>query len=612
MNEIIKYVLEGNLFIAYLLIVIPFGLKYIVKRFKDNPRLKFLPYWFAGIVLIVIALNSFNLISIQYTWILILIVLIFFIYLSIVKTSNKATYEYFLSKKLLKDINNNEVECFETFYKKYKKYFRTTTGKFYFYMTYLNSISDIFTNPLQFDILEDIEKLNLTKKEKIKFYLLEFNIFNSTGAIRNWEDKYVIDNLGFDEKDLLLVKSILAFQKFDLNNAEIGFKKLLAKSNSSNYKAISESNLGIIEEYRGNNIGWNDYCQKAYNTIQTNKTYNSTVVYNLINNYLFNQKIDEATTLFKEYINKYSNRILDQRILIENKKLTFYRQLSNNEEIKSSIFKLFNEYKRAPESKKYPLLISLFRISYNNILFEEILKEIEDRLDNILVKDFSVIMILCKETLGVAKVIKEIYYKDRVFYIAEKGFEKIKEFNFDLEISKLKHEEVNLKREYIKFKMELLSCDLIINNVKEHKKFLTTRFKILDELISLDKKNLYAFNQLDSLFIKLDEITNGINYFKHYYKLPVNCVDIQDLISEANKLIPIIELIISNAPKAKAISAYYLQLAHHHCILNNPEKGYNYFQKFKESEVSLDHYANWLKEWYICLEKFFNSDCKGL
>lgn len=605
-NDIINYLKEGNLWIVYILLVSQFVIKKIIVKHKTNPRFKLLPYWLFGFLLLIILINFFNLISIQNTWILIGLLLVVFVYLYLINFTVNVSYEYLVVKLLMNKLNNYETVSYERFYERYRRYFFSSNGKFKFYMNYLRFISSFGITPLCFTIMDEIEKLKLTNKEKNKLYLLQFEIYNKIGALRLWEDKYELDKIELDKKDKLLIRSILSIQKFDLDLAESELKKLLAKSNNSVYKQIAENNLSVVAEYNGNITEWSDFIQKSHRNNEILKTDKHAITPNLIANLLHLGKFAEAQSKFDEYIESLPNKILEQRIIIYNEKLLFYSQTNNLIEIRKVLESIFEEYQKAPELKKYYLLISLFRMTYNHqILFEEVLNEVDVNLEHILNQEFQIILRISQETIGVAKNLINKPNMQKVNNIAYYCIKKLKEFDFDKELSKLRYEEVNLKRDYIKFKIEMLNFDFEPSNAEDFEKLLYQKFVVLDELISFDRKNLFAFHQLDSLFIKLDEITNAISVFINIFSFATTSQMIYKLHDEAYIIIPQISEIMDKATNSKNMAEYHLKLAHYYCCLNKREDGYVHFKKFKESKVRIENYANWLREFYFRLEKYF-------
>ena len=133
------------------------------------------------------------------------------------------------------------------------------------------------------------------------------------------------------------------------------------------------------------------------------------------------------------------------------------------------------------------------------------------------------------------------------------------------------------------------------------------KLKHINYIIEFDIKNSTPIYQLNSLFLKLDQITAAVRLSKQ------NLLDtdfVNGLTSEVPELLSSINDIMSKAKHAKNMSEYHLQLAHHYCLLGNDELGFKHFQFFEQSNVNVANFANWLKNIYYNLDKYFKE--KGM
>lgn len=581
-------------------------IKLIIKKHEEKHRIKYLPYLFLGLLLIILLTIYSKLLPNLNALIIILILFVLYIYITLLNFTVKVSYEHILIKYIIKRLNTKEINCFESFYNKYKKYFITTLGKYNYYLRFLMYLNQYNIMYMSVDIIDDIGKLKLSNKEKRNFYLLEFEVYDKIGALKHWEGKYHEKDLNLDEKDLLHFSSIISIKKLDLDKAESDLRKILSKSSNNDYKQLAENNLSVVALYKGNSFDNNDFIRKSISSSDLSRSNDNSIIPNYIMNLHFNDRDIESNAEFEKFIKSLPIYTIEQRLLVGNEKLLYYSQLNNFKELEKTINEIFIEYCNACESKKYPLLISLFRLTYNhNILFEKILNELEENINQILCEDFNTIMYLCRESIGVARDTKNDILREKALNIAEKGIAKIREFDFDIELSKIRYEYVNEKRKYILFKMELNGFDSYLHNYTEYYDFVIQRLNILDELIIFDEKYLYLENQLNSLFIKLDELTNAISVLSRNYALLKNTPEIQYLYNEVNIIIPKIVKIMDKMPNPKMMAQYYLQLAHHYCIIGETDLAFSQFQKFKQSKVSIENYANWLKNIFYKLEEFF-------
>lgn len=606
MKDILDYLREGSLWMAFVVLVGLFFTTSIKKDFERNPRQKYLPVWYSSILFVIILLNSFNLLSIQNTWVLIGVELIVFIYLYLLNTSVKVSYEFLILKKIESRLKNSEIGDNEKFYFSNKKLFISQLGKYSCGMIFLDYLSRCRDIPSSFIVMDDIDKLKLTNEEKRKYLVQQFYIYYLSGAMKFWENKYPAIEKLLNEDDKLYISSIIAYYNLDLNLSDESLNKLVALTSNSAYKELALSNIGVIAADNLQTIESSDYAYKAYHN--STKTTNGIAAPNLVYSYLQDGKIEKAQGVFEKYIQSLPRKTIEQRLQIINEKLIYCRNINDFNGIESALKNLFDEYHNAPLPKKYYLLLSLFRLSFNHqCLFEKALTELEVNIDDMFQQSFGLIQLTIREVVGIARLLNQRTPSLRISALVDKCCDKLKTVDIDEEIASLRIEEVNTKREYIRFKSSLSMAHLETVNAEQYEDELNKKFKILDELIVHDEKTGLALDLLHSLFLKLDEVTTAIGEFRHYFKIPNNSEVLKELNAESNSLILRILPIIEKADKAKMMAEYHLQLAFHYCRLNNKKEGYKHFQLFKNSNVSLLHFAYWMRDWYWKLEEAFNN-----
>jgi|GEM_PF-1917361 len=607
-NDFIENLRNGELWIAYLLLFVPIIYSCIKKDYNKNPRQKSLPFWYAGILLIILIFNSIKLFSIKYTWLSISASTLVFAYIYLVNSTLKVSYEYYLIKSLGKKLLTRDIDDYADFYIHNRKLFISQLGKYRYGLMCLQFMHNQGIYPLCFDIMDDIQKLQLTNKEKRVFLIKQFNIYCDTQAIRCWENKYDSIKHLLKEDDKLYVESIVAYHKLNLDLSEELNQKLLVTTKNALYKQIAENNLAVIAENRSENIDWSDYSQKSFATSQQIKSNMDTASINLIFNFLHSGNTEKAEELYQNYIKSLPVVTTNQRIHIANVQLRYYRQKGDMGSLEKVIMALFDEYRRASKSKKYPSLISLLRICFNNnILFEEVLSEVESKLDDILEADFSLIQWVTNEILGIARSRYGSKNEKRIIALVDKCMKKLNTVDIDYEIAKLRNEDVVTKRSYIKFKANIAMVNLTIPSFEQYAKQLSEKLKILDQLILFDEKQSLPMNLLDSLFLKLDEVTCAMDVIIKVFKVAIQSETFIRLYEEGYRLIAKILPIINKAENALMMAEYHLRLAYYYCCLNNSHEGYKHFLKFKERNINLMNYADWFREWYDRLEYYFSN-----
>ena len=228
MKDIIEFLKDDNLWMAYILLVAPHIIFWFKKDFKSNPRQKYLPIGYSAILFVIILLNSFNVISIQKTWVLIGVELIVFVYLYLLNTTIKVSYEVLVLKWIENKLRNSEIYDNEKFYYSNKKLFVSQLGKYSYGMMFLDHLSKYGDIHLCFAVMDDMDKLKLTNEEKRKYFVQQFYIYHLAGALKFWKDKYTSIEKLLNEDDKLYINSIIAYYNLDLELSDKYSKKLLA------------------------------------------------------------------------------------------------------------------------------------------------------------------------------------------------------------------------------------------------------------------------------------------------------------------------------------------------------------------------------------------------
>lgn len=606
MNDILENLIDGNYWIAY---VIAFGSTlspFLAKGYKENPRLKWIPLWGMGLQFFPLLLNMLGLISNYESLIIVVLVFLFTSYIYLINYSIAFSHEKLVLKYLAWRLRNRDDENNSSFYARNKRFFITHTGRYHFgllcmdYWRQIGALTDCFV------IVDDIQSLKLTKEEKRIFVLKQLNLYRESQAVRLMENTYESTKYLLNSDDQLYIESLLAYHKLELVKAEKLFQKLLANTSNDIYRQIAINNIGVIAECNQEKIEWSDYIYKSFTVSQKVQANIEDATLNLIDSHICQNKLDKAEELFQNYIKGLPVKTLDQRIGLVNIKLHYYRQTSNQAKIADVIGDLFKDYQTAGKSRRYPILVSLIRISYNhNEFFEQVLVEVDDQIDQILIGDFALVRWITLEILAIPVIPGDSDYNQRVDNLALKCIERVNAFDIDHEISKLRIEDVVTKRAYFKFKSKATMFSVDLSDFNQYKESLFEKFKILDELIKFDEKQGIALNLLDSLIIKLDELTCSLDEIANRYRIPNNSEIYEQLLVEGNRLISKILPIIDVAEHAPMLAHYHLQLAHYYCCLKNKEEGYKHFMKFKESNVNLLHYASFLRDWYSRLDNYF-------
>ncbi len=613
MNDILEYLINGQLWLALVLILAVIVTPFLKKGFLENPRLKYFPLWSVGILFFPVLIFSLNLISITTAWLIIGVLLLLTGYLYAINHSISVSHEKLILKVLSKGVKNLNVEKVTAYYTRNKRFFITHLGKYHLGLVCLDNICKSGVHPDCFVIVDEIHSLKLTNDEKRVVVLKQLNLYTESQALRLMEHTYESKRYVLNLDDQYYIEAILAYHKLQLDRSEELFQKLLANATSEEYRQIATNNIAVIAENRLESIECNDNIYKSFTISQKIKSNEDKATLNLIDNHISHNKIEKAEELFQNYIQSHPSQTLSQRINLFNTKLHYYRQTNDLEKLASVINDLWQDYHTAEISDRYTLLLSLFRISLNHkILFDQVLTELESQIDKILDSDFALVRWATQEIMALPDDVTDSDLNLRIERLIHKCITKVNSIDIDLEISKLRIEDVITKRSYMKFKAIASMFKIDIKDFEQYKESLFEKFRIIDELILFDVRQGLLMNLLDSLMMKLDEITNSLNIIARTYRIPVGSNIYEILQAEGNRLILEILPIIKRAETSPLMAQYHLQLAHYYCCLGNKDEGFKQFQKFKQTNVNLLHYADWLRQWYIRLDSYFKKNQEGL
>lgn len=605
MKDIIDLIKSADWWDLYILLLGLYLISARKREITENPRVKRpINILFASLFIVLLS-HSFLFKSSLFLIYTSSIIILIFLYVMVLNLGNpqKLSYEYHLLRHFKKNLKKEDIFNWRCNYESHIKYYLTDLGKFKYGMFYLRYVAKKTSSDICFEIIESLEKLKLKDSEKAKLYLLEFQIYLQFEAFRSWKNKYEVIKSLLTEDDKCYIEAMLAYYELNLEESELLFQKLLATTKSPKYKQVAENNLTVIAENKSDHVEWNDYARKSFTTSATVKANTNEATYNLILNYLHHNKKADAQKLFDDYIRRLPKNTLEDRLLIANEKINYYRKIEDTGKINDQIEAVFEEYNKERASRKYIMLISLLRISSNNrgFKFKEIWNEIDRNQEELLKQDFRHLVYFTNE-------INAINAHIDASSLLEKCIDKVKKLDIDAQIGQLRNEDVRTKRKYFKFKAQLALMHLDnVSSISDFKKAFRNNLSTLEELIEFDEKQSNAFNLLESLFLKLDQTAWGIEiYIKQFHQLH-NSEVLVPLYQELDNIISKSLNVVQKANKAIFMMEYHLQIAYYYLWIEEVEKSYRHFRLFKASGVNTLNYAEWLRERFNLLEAKFKN-----
>ena len=163
-NDFIENLRNGELWIAYLLLFVPI-IYSCIKKITTRTTTEVFAFWYAGIVLIILIFNEYKTIFHKIYLVVDFASTLAFAYIYLVNSTLKVSYEYYLIKSLGKKLLTRILMITPTFISIYRKLFISQLGKYKYGLMCLQFMHNQGIYPLCFDIMDDIQKLQLTNKE---------------------------------------------------------------------------------------------------------------------------------------------------------------------------------------------------------------------------------------------------------------------------------------------------------------------------------------------------------------------------------------------------------------------------------------------------------------
>ena len=299
-----------------------------------------------------------------------------------------------------------------------------------------------------------------------------------------------------------------------LENIKIGGKKVLKKSNDSNFDDLIRR---LLTEDPGNRIKWEEYF---YHPFLKNNS-------NFRDNYIIENKIGDSD-LGTIYKGKDKNtqediaiKIINRKNLIKLFKIKYLKELNEKEisNIFDSFYKSIENMKRIiDENKENNYFVKLYEYFYNNEEIAIIMELCDDNLLNLLIK---------KTSFNSDEIKHILYILNNSLNIMIKN--KLDISSINLENILIKYENKDKKEYIVKFKLEfdfplLKGFNLLKTKINQHLDFISP--EILGEKKNKLKSNLWSIG-----------ILIYVLYFKEYPFKGHSQKEILKQISQKEKLL---------------------------------------------------------------------------
>lgn len=462
----------------------------------------------------------------------------------------------------------------------------------------------------EYHLYNQLQTETLWESEKFELNLQKAQLFFQLGNHKRFLE--LIDELSNKkgeypkkENSFLLLKAFYYEIKNDWTNAKKELEIIIENSNNSNLKIQAYNNIARIEEIQKNFLSAQSFYEKSFEILKTNpiSSFFPITIHNLLICYAKNNQFLKAEKVFDIYYKLIDKKDSKQLLEYANDLTHYARQINNEDLLLKSYSIADNDVKKLLKEKENLILeISQLRMKYNdNIDFENYFLNIFAKIQlnkddfnlieklNILTELRHVITQKLRENQ-----IQELKWIDNFIWCINCNLSLKNEIenelkNIESSLSSIKVFWIN---QLIQLQKTILSEPKNINEIfdLENLKILT---KYIEENISIWEEVKNEAEEINEIIHLIDEIYAYFLETQDFRILTFYNEKIHSYLEKADNL-------LENNYKNPHTSHYFIALAYFFLNIKNDEiSAKKWINRFDESNVSLNHYALYLRNWYI-------------
>jgi tetratricopeptide (TPR) repeat protein len=466
----------------------------------------------------------------------------------------------------------------------------------------------------EYHLLNNLQNETLWESEKFKVDLNMAKLFYDVGNYKRFfllMDEISTKSSNYTKEVFFygLLKSFYFEIKNDFDNARIELEKICENTKDNITKLQSYNNIGRLEMLQGNFTSAQIFYEKSFEILESEQKpdFYPIVIHNLLIIYGKNNEKDKANDLINKYWNLIDKNKAKELLNYSNDLISYARQI-NDKALIEKTYNIIDEkvYKIANDSEKFILDISKLRMSYNDKInfdkhYEKIFKKIK----------------LEKETLSLEEKLLVIGELKHVLtqYINEKknidsvicDLQWLTQWHLSLEediLNKLTSIESSLSNVRIFWLSKLIDLDktrIMFDESKDYLKNLTKMIKNIEESISIYKSSKNNKQEIWEILHFLDEI----------YSLYIQTKDQRIIVLYKDKMLKNLseaETLLEKNWKQIGAEDYMIALAWFSWQLKqDTELTQKWLKRFDALNHSLNHYAEYIKNWYFWTNNWLNS-----
>lgn len=396
----------------------------------------------------------------------------------------------------------------------------------------------------------------------------------------------------------LFYKAIILEQEGKFLEAEEVLKKLIAIDNLDLKLAIQiYNNYGRFNLINKNYSEAINFYTKALDLLKKEskyiKNFKNIIYPNLIDCYCIQKEYKKMEDIKDEYYAFLSKNTIEDLIAQYNQELIIIRQKSekNTDFIKKLYFDILN---KIPRQNKFFFQISALRFFANMELdFYEILEEINNSIDSIKLNSIEKFKAF-KEMNIIRRTYPEYFQmnwpmlnKKILKYFSTESLDHLESYLNYLEIEEV-YERCEIINEIVGVKKEFYPYDASIILEK------------MEDVLKIYSTNNLAIKEIEQRLNIVDECINPQNIESnrrvpiYYYSLRIleNLELLEDKVEE-----------IVGHPETPC---FYIRMGYYYLSQSKIEKAKEYYEKFKLSKISVNHFALWVQNYERVLSKYFD------
>ena len=467
----------------------------------------------------------------------------------------------------------------------------------------------------EYYLYNQLQTETLWESEKFELNLQKAQLFFQVGNHKRFlelvdELSNKIENYPKKEYFFRLLKAFYHEIKNDWSNAKKELEIIIENSNSNNFRIKAYNNIARIEEIQKNFLSAQSFYEKSFEILKNNPlpSFFPITIHNLLICYGKNNQLSKAEKVFDEYYKLIDKKSSKQLLEYTNDLTHYARQINNKELLLKSYSISNNDVKKLLKDKEsFIFEISQLRMKYNdNIDFENYFFNIFTKIQ-IHEDDFNLI-----EKLNILVELRHVITQK----LRENKIQEIKwidsyiwYINWNLS---LKNE---IENELKNIESSLSSIKVFwINQLVQLQKNILPKPKDINEIFDLEnlkiltkyiEENISIWKEVKNEPEEINEIIHLIDEIYAYF------LETQDfrIITFYNKKIHLYlekaDNLLENNYKNPDFSHYSIAIAYFFLNIKNDEiTAKKWINRFDKSKVSLNHYALYLRNWYIyCVEK---------